>query len=85
MAIIKAAKKSIKRSKKRYEINIVFKNNMKKSIKLLLKAIEEKTSKKDLLSLLQKAYSSIDKASKKWIIKKQNAARKKSRLAKKIA
>jgi len=65
MAIIKAAKKSIKRSKKRYEINIVFKNNMKKSIKLLLKAIEEKTSKKDLLSLLQKAYSSIDKASKK--------------------
>ena len=65
MAIIKAAKKSIKRSKKRYEINIVFKNNMKKSIKLLLKAIEEKAPKKDLLSLLQKAYSSIDKASKK--------------------
>ena len=85
MAIIKAAKKSIKRSEKNYETNIVFKNSMKKSIKLLLKGIEEKRSKKDVLSLLQKAYSSIDKASKKWIVKKQNAARKKSRLAKKIS
>ena len=85
MAIIKSAKKSIKRSRKNYNTNIVFKNSMKRSIKLLLKAIEEKRPKEDLLSLLQKTYSSIDKAAKKWIIKKQNAARKKSRLVKKIS
>jgi len=65
MAIIKAAKKSIKRSRKNYNTNIVFKNSMKRSIKLLLKAIEEKRPKEDLLSLLQKTYSSIDKAAKK--------------------
>jgi len=84
MAIKKAAKKNIKRSTKNYEINLIYKVNMKKSIKLLLKSLEEKKEKKDLLLLLQKTYSFIDKASKKWIIKKQNAARKKSRLAKKI-
>ncbi len=85
MAIIKAAKKSAKRSVKNYNVNVWFKNNMKKSIKLLLQSVDSKKDNSELSSLLQKAYSSIDKAAKKWIIKKQNAARKKSRLAKKIS
>ena len=84
MAIIKAAKKSIKRNEKTYNINVWFKNKMKKSIKQLLQSIENKKDEKEISSLMQKAYSSIDKAAKKWIIKKQNADRKKSRLAKKI-
>jgi len=84
MAITKSAKKAAKRSLKNYEVNLMYKVKMKKAIKNFLKALtlwEEKI----LNELLTKAYSSIDKAAKKWIIKKQNAARKKSRLAKKVA
>jgi small subunit ribosomal protein S20 len=62
----------------------MYKISMKKAIKNYLKAVssDEKDWLKDLLT---KAYSTIDKAAKKGIIKKQTAARKKSRLAKKIA
>jgi len=85
MAIKKSAKKAARRALKNYEVNLMYKIAMKKSIKNFLKAIESKKEEKDLLSLLNKAYSTIDKAAKKGIIKKQNAARKKSRLASKVA
>jgi small subunit ribosomal protein S20 len=62
----------------------MYKISMKKAIKSYLKAVssDEKDWLKDLLT---NAYSTIDKAAKKGVIKKQTAARKKSRLAKKIA
>ena len=83
MAIKKSAKKAAKRALKNYETNLMYKIAMKKAIKNFLKAIEAKESE-GLEELLKKAYSTIDKAVKKGIIKKQTAARKKSRLAKKV-
>jgi small subunit ribosomal protein S20 len=84
MAIKKSAKKALKRSLKNKEMNLFFKLMMKKSIKSYLKALNSKEEKTDVLSLLSKAYSAIDKAVKRGVIKKQTAARKKSRLARKL-
>ena len=84
MAIKKSAKKAAKRALKNREVNLQFKIAMKKAIKAFLKAVEAKDSKENLQSLLVKVYSAIDKAAKRGVIKKQNAARRKSRLAKKI-
>jgi len=84
MAIKKSAKKAAKRALKNYEVNLMYKIAMKKAIKNFIKAYEAK-EESVLNELLIKAYSTIDKAVKKWIIKKQTAARKKSRLAKKVA
>ena len=85
MAIKKSAKKAAKRALKNYEVNLSFKLAMKKSIKDFLKSVELSADKKDVVSLLNVAYSKIDKATKQWILKKQTAARKKSRLAKKVS
>ena len=61
--------------------NHYFKQDLKVSISLLKKSIKQgKTDEID--SLLKKAYSSIDRAAKRNILHKNNAARKKSRLAK---
>ena len=84
MAIKKSAKKAAKRALKNYEVNLMYKIGMKKAIKNFLKAVEAKETDK-LQDLLSKAYSTIDKAAKKWIIKKQTASRKKSRLSIKVA
>ena len=84
MAIKKSAKKAAKRALKNREINLRFKITMKKAIKRFLKAVNSKTSADDLKSMLSDVYKAIDKAAKRGVIKKQNAARKKSRLAKKI-
>ena len=53
---------------------------MKKAIKDLKRGIEAKEDPKVLMWLLSTAYSEIDKAKKRNIINKNNAARKKSRL-----
>jgi len=81
MAITSSAKKAAKRSMKNYENNLRVKLAMKKVVKDYLKSLEwwEDTS-----WLLSSVYSVIDKAVKQWIIKKQTAARKKSRLTKKV-
>ena len=84
MTIKKSAKKAAKRALKNREVNLQFKIAMKKAIKTFLKAVEAKDSKENLQGLLVKVYSAIDKAAKRGVIKKQNAARRKSRLAKKI-
>ena len=84
MAIKKSAKKAAKRALKNYEVNLQFKIAMRKAIKEYKKILEagEKDKAKELLS---KVYKAIDKAAKRGVIKKQTAARKKSRLAKKVA
>jgi len=84
MAIKKSAKKAAKRALKNREVNLQFKIAMKKSIKDFLKAIAAKESKEKLESMLSVVYSKIDKAAKRGVIKKQNAARRKAKLAKKI-
>lgn len=80
MAITKSAKKSHKRSLVLRARNLVFKLAMKKAIKDVKKAVAEKKEAGDVMDLLRVAYSAIDKAKKRNIIHKNNAARKKSRL-----
>jgi ribosomal protein S20 len=76
MAIIKSAKKAIRSSARKRVFNL----RRQKEMKLAMKAFLAKPSDK----LLPAAYQAIDKAAKRGIIKKANAARKKARLAKLI-
>ena len=85
MAITASAKKANKRSIKLRQVNLNFKMAMKKAIKSLRKAAEEKKDASTLLDLYKAACSTIDKAKRKNIIHKNNAARKKSRLSKLVA
>ena len=52
-------------------------------MKEIIKKIEKvsKTDKKEAFKMLSSAFAIIDKAAKKNVIKKNNAARKKSRLS----
>ncbi len=83
MAITKSAKKAIKQNKKNREHNLVYINAVKKTIKEAKSLVLQKKSKeaKDLLS---KVFQALDKAAKVGVIKKNNASRRKSRLAKLI-
>lgn len=76
MAIIKSAKKAIRSSARKRVFNV----RRQKAMKDAMKAFLQKPSEK----LLPAAYQAIDKAAKRGIIKKANAARKKARLAKLI-
>jgi small subunit ribosomal protein S20 len=82
MAITASAKKAIKRSRFLRARNLIFKESMKKSIKLFKKSVLSNESNDVVQANLVDAYSAIDKAARKNIIHKNNAARKKSRLAK---
>ncbi len=78
----KSAKKELRKNIKRNIDNKKVSSVMKKAVKTSLKVIAtgEKLTK-EAISLTIKA---IDKAAKKGVIKKNTAARKKSRLQKKI-
>ena len=78
MPIIKSAKKAVRGSLRKKAVNDSRKRAMKEIIKKL-----EKTSKTDTVAaakMLSSAYQTIDKAAKRGVIKKNNAARKKARL-----
>jgi len=84
MAITKSAKKAWRQSLKRRARNLIYKTKIKNLIKearnlVLAKKIEE--AKK----LLPQIYKILDKAAKVGVIKKNTAARKKSRIAKLIS
>ena len=81
MPITKSAKKALKQSKKRRQENLRRLNAMREIIKKIRKLIIE-NKKEEALKLLPLAYKSIDKAAKTKVIKKNTAARKKSRLTK---
>lgn len=78
MPIIKSAKKAIRGSLKKKAFNDRRKRTMKEIIKKFEKIA--KTDKKEAEKMLSVAYQAIDKAAKKGVIKKNNAARKKARL-----
>lgn len=80
MPITKSAKKALRGSLKKKAINDRNKKNVKETIKNIEKLVKEK-NKDEAKKLLPKAYSAIDKACKKGVIKKNNASRKKSRLS----
>ena len=69
MPITQSAKKAIRGSLRKKAVN----DSRKRAMKEIIKKIEK---------MLSAAFAAIDKAAKKGVIKKNNAARKKSRLAK---
>lgn len=85
MANLKASIKDIKKSRKKRGENLVFKNSMKRTIKEFKEAVSQKETPEKLKEMLKGAYKVIDKNVKKRTIHKNNAARKKSALAKMIS
>jgi len=83
MPVTKSAKKALRQSKRRRLINLRRLNKMKNLIKQIRKLILAK-KKDEALKLLPQAAQAIDKAAKRGVIKKNTAARKKSRLSKAI-
>lgn len=81
MPIIKSAKKALRSSARKK----VYNDRRRKAVKTVVKNIQKSVSEKssaEAAKLLSLAYKEIDKAAKSGVIKKNTAARKKSRLAK---
>jgi len=83
MPIIKSAKKALRGSKRKQVFNLKRKDAMKTAVKNVKKLVADKKVK-DANKSLSAAYQAIDKAVKRGVIKKNTAARKKSRLSKSI-
>lgn len=79
MPITQSAKKAIRGSLRKKAFN----DQRKKVMKEIIKKIEKiaKTDKAAAVKLLSGAFQAIDKAAQKGVIKKNNAANKKSRLS----
>lgn len=80
MPIIKAAVKHLRQSEKRRKVNRYAKDNLKQTLKDALKLAKGKQLD-ELEKNLSKIFSVIDKAAKNNLLHKNNAARKKARLA----
>ena len=78
MPLTKSAKKALRNSVKKTEINAYFKVSMKNATKAATKAI--KAEAENVGELLVQAQKRIDKAAKKNIISKKSASRKVSAL-----
>lgn len=83
MPIKKAAFKALRQSKKRTLRNRQVKENLKTSFKASQKLIAAKKIE-EAKAAVQKAIKLLDRAAARGIIKKNTAARKKSRLMKKL-
>jgi len=79
----KSAAKALRQSKRRRLHNLKHSKEMKAKIKELRVLIMQK-NKEEANKLLPLVYSKIDKAAKRGVIKKNTAARYKSRLTKQI-
>ena len=84
MAITKNAKKAIKSSARKRVFNIRRNRTLHDEVKTFRTLIKE-GKKEDAQKQLPTVYKAIDKAAKRGIIKKNTAARKKSRLSKALA
>ena len=80
MANTASAKKAVRQGEKRRKINVKSKETFKAARKVVKDALA-KSDVKSAKTALPKAYSEIDKAVKKGVIKKNTGARYKSRLA----
>jgi len=84
MAISKSATKSYKQAERKRVFNL----RVSRVLKTALKEIKTLITKKDKTGAekaVATTYKAIDKATKRGLLKKNNAARKKSRLMKAIA
>lgn len=84
MPIIKSAKKRAKQTIKRAQINLARKSAIKSAIKKVVAAIDEKNAEQ-ARTFLKEAESHIARAKGKGLLHKNTAARKISRLAKRVA
>jgi small subunit ribosomal protein S20 len=80
MAITKSAKKAIRQSERKFVMNLRRRRAIHDTVKDARKAVGQDRKAQD--ASLSVAYQAIDKALKRGIIKKNTAARKKSRLVK---
>ena len=80
MANIKSAKKRALTSEKRHERNKMVKSSLRTAVRKFVEAGSEEAQTK-----LNSAFSALDKAASKGVIHKNTAARKKARLAKRLA
>lgn len=91
MANNKSAIKRIKINERQRTENTIYKSQVKTFMKKYFKVLQDfetNPSQENLIlvrTILNMAYSKIDKAKKKNILHKNNAARKKSRLIKALA
>lgn len=83
MPIIKSAKKKARQALTHYDRNQATRTKVKTYMKKVLTL--SKAKPEDAQKLLSEAFSVIDTASKKHILHPNNAARKKSRLARAVA
>lgn len=81
MPITQSAKKALRGSFVKKAMNDRNKKIVKETIKEIEKLVKEKKVA-EAKKLLPKAYSVIDKAAKRGVIKKNNASNKKARLSK---
>ncbi|MDM7320960.1 MAG: 30S ribosomal protein S20 [Fervidobacterium sp.] len=80
----KSAAKRVRVSEKRRILNKAYKTSMKNKIKAVLKAIAEGKPVEEVQQLFRVAQSAIDKAARRGAIHKNQASRRKSRLAAKV-
>jgi small subunit ribosomal protein S20 len=83
MPITQSAKKAIRGSLRKKAFNDRRRHAMKEIIKKIEKIA--KTNKAEAVKMLSSAFQAIDKAAQKGVIKKNNAANKKSRLSKLVS
>ncbi|MFA5792325.1 MAG: 30S ribosomal protein S20 [Candidatus Gracilibacteria bacterium] len=84
MPIIKSAKKRARQSLVKQARNYNVRTALRKSMRVVMDACQE-GNKVEAEKLLPKAYKCIDTATKKGVLKKNTAARRKSLLARNIA
>lgn len=84
MATSKSGQKSVRQAEARRVFNVRRLRAMKEAIKQVGSFVQSKDAK-GAAEVLPQAYKSIDKATKRGILKKNAAARKKSQLAKAVA
>ncbi len=83
MPNIKSAKKRVLTSKRQCNENVLVNSRMKNSIKKLEKSVKE-GNKEESVKELNATLKNIDKALNAGLIKKNTAARRKSRLTKSV-
>lgn len=84
MAITKSAKKALRQGLKRKANNLIYKNKIKYLVKKVKNFISQNKIE-EAKKLLPQVYRALDKAAKVGVIKKNTAARKKSRITKLIS
>ncbi len=84
MPITTSAKKALRSSKRKHVYNLRRKDTLQDTTKKVKKLIVA-GKKEEATKMLPDVYQAIDKAAKRGVIKKNAAARKKSRIAKALA